>query len=102
MAPDNDARGSDGDSRDDDDDHNNDSGVGDSSWFYRPFQYPANRFGDLQEGTQSSVQSSGGSDEEDVTAGGQWFSGTIMHKIDVTHFCICQNIYRKEARSLKP
>ena len=49
--------------------------TGDNSWFYRPFQYPGNRFGDLQEGTQSSVQSSGGSDEEDVTAGGQCFSG---------------------------
>ena len=73
MAPDNDAGGSEGDSSDDDDDHDNDSGVGDNSWFYRPFQYPGNRFGDLQEGTQSSVRSSG--DEEDVTAGGQCFSG---------------------------
>ena len=75
MAPDNDARGSEGDSRDDDYDHSGDSGGGDNSWFYCPFQYPGNRFGDLQEGIQSSVQSSGGSDEEDVTAGGQCFSG---------------------------
>ena len=73
MAPDNDESGSEGDSSDDDDDHDNDSGGGDTSWFYRPFQYPGNRFGDLQEGTQSSVRSSG--DEEDVTAGGQCFSG---------------------------
>ena len=73
MAPDNDASGSEGDSSDDDDDHDNDSGGGDNSWFYRPFQYPGNRFGDLQDGTQSSVRSSG--DEEDVTAGGQCFSG---------------------------
>lgn len=73
MAPDNDASGSEGDSSDDDDDHDNDGGGGDNSWFYRPFQYPGNRFGDLQDGTQSSVRSSG--DEEDVTAGGQCFSG---------------------------
>ena len=73
MAPDNDASASEGDSSDDDDDHDNDSGGGDNSWFYRPFQYPGNRFGDLQDGTQSSVRSSG--DEEDVTAGGQCFSG---------------------------
>ena len=102
MAPDNNARGSDGDSGDDNDDHNNDSGGGESNWFYHPFQYPTNRYGDLQEGTQSLVQSSGGSDEEDVTAGGQCFSGKIMHKLDVTHFCICKSIYRKEARNLKP
>ena len=38
LGLDNDARGSEGDSRDDDDDHNNDSGGGDNSWFYRPFQ----------------------------------------------------------------
>ena len=38
MALDNHARGSQGDSRDGDDDHNIDSGGGDNSWFYRPFQ----------------------------------------------------------------
>ena len=34
--------------------------------FISPFNLQETRFGDLQEGTQSSVQSSG--DEEDVTA----------------------------------
>ena len=79
MAPDNDASGSEGDSSDDDDDHDDDSGSV-NSWFYYPFQYPGNKFGDPQEendrqSTQSSVQSSGGSDEDDISAGWQCYSG---------------------------
>ena len=81
MAPDNNACGSQREGGDDDDGHDvyddDDNGNG---WFYHPFQYPGNKFGDLQEdngrrSAQSSIQSSGGSDEDEISAGGQCFSG---------------------------
>ena len=77
MAPESDDSSSEGDSSDDDDDLDDDV-DGTTSWFYHPFRYPGNRFDDPEEEndrqlTQSSGQSSGSSDEDDISAGGPCF-----------------------------
>ena len=59
---------------------------GTNRWFYHPFEYHGNKFGDPEgendaQPSQSSGQSSGGSDEDDITDGGPCLSGLFNLKL---------------------
>lgn len=78
ISPDNGASSSEEDG--DEDDGNDDDSDNGNSWFYYPFQYHGNKFGDQpeedgSESTQLSIQSYDNSDEDDISAEGQCFSG---------------------------
>ena len=85
MAPGNEGSSSEGDSSDDDDDLDDDM-DGTNRWFYHPFQYHGNKCGDPEgendaQPSQSSGQSSDGSDEDDITDGGPCLSGLFNLKL---------------------
>lgn len=73
MAPDDDLENE----SSDDDGNDDDKPV--LSWFYRPFHYPGNKFGDMSE---DDVQCSANSDESDITASGPCLSGMFVLKFN--------------------